>query len=436
VTQDSSKANQDGPKNATENAPEKLSDKAVDHASEKKSPAPKTAQAAPAAKVSKPADRVSVAKTKPVGRTNQVKVGLLWVIVLLIIVMVAGLGYWQWQAQSQRAALTNDQSGQSDNLQYWQQQQQVLAKKLDALRLSNEVALDTMSVQQTNLENNQARMDEALVSALEAVAKNQLDEGQALPQWELAEAEYLLRLASQRLAMEQASESAVALLKAADIIIRDSEQVGTYGIRRAIAADLAALSLVPSVDVEGVYASLAALSSLAAQLTFIPPQSDLTLVPKIVPINAQSTAMPASVNTNDWAQSMWQGVKHVGANVWGELRQLVKVQSRAQEDQQLLTPAAELLVRMRIEMALSQTQVALLRRQQTIYDQSLVSVKQLLGQYYRSSDLVSQAILTQIEILEKVKVLVNMPNINGSLTALQAFISTLHETPTEPLVGE
>ena len=315
MTQDSSKANQDGPKNATENAPEKVSDKALDHASEKKSPAPKTAQAAPAAKVSKPADRASVAKTKPVGRTNQVKFGLLWVIVLLLIVMVAGLGYWQWQAQSQRAALTNDQSGQSDNLQYWQQQQQGLAKKLDALRLSNEVALDTMSVQQTNLENNQARMDEALVSALEAVAKNQLDEGQALPQWELAEAEYLLRLASQRLAMEQASESAVALLKAADIIIRDSEQVGTYGIRRAIAADLAALSLVPSVDVEGVYASLAALSSLAAQLTFIPPQSDLTLVPKIVPINAQSTAMPASVNTNDWAQSMWQGVKHVGANV-------------------------------------------------------------------------------------------------------------------------
>ncbi|MBT7330076.1 MAG: hypothetical protein HN804_03475, partial [Oceanospirillaceae bacterium] len=311
MTQDSNKANQDGPENATENAPEKVSDKALDHASDKKPPAPKTSQAA---KVSKPADRASVAKTKPVVRTNQAKVGLLWVVVLLLIVMVVGLGYWQWQAQSQRATLTNDQSGQSDNLQYWQQQQQVLAKKLDALRLSNEVALNTMSAQQTNLENNQTRMDGALVSALEAVAKNQLDEGQALPQWELAEAEYLLRLASQRLAMEQASESAVALLKAADIIIRDSEQVGTYGIRRAIAADLAALSLVPSVDVEGVYASLAALSSLAAQLTFIPPHSDLTLVPKIVPINVQSTAMLASVNNSDWAQSMWQGVKHVGAN--------------------------------------------------------------------------------------------------------------------------
>ena len=66
MTQDSNKANQDGPENATENAPEKVSDKALDHASDKKPPAPKTSQAA---KVSKPADRASVAKTKPVVRT-------------------------------------------------------------------------------------------------------------------------------------------------------------------------------------------------------------------------------------------------------------------------------------------------------------------------------------------------------------------------------
>jgi uroporphyrin-3 C-methyltransferase len=115
---------------------------------------------------------------------------------------------------------------------------------------------------------------------------------------------------------------------------------------------------------------------------------------------------------------------------------LVKVQSRTQGDQQLLTPAAELLVRMRIEMALSQTQVALLRRQQTIYDQSLVGVKQLLSQYYRSGDDVAQAMHAQIDALDDVKVLTNMPNISGSLVTLQGFIATLHESPTEPLVGE
>ena len=152
--------------------------------------------------------------------------------------------------------------------------------------------------------------------------------------------------------------------------------------------------------------------------------------------NLLPSAVPAAVETGNWTQPIWQGVKTLGSSVWGELKQLVKVQSRTQEDQQLLTPAAELLVRMRIEMALSQTQVALLRRQQTIYDQSLVGVKQLLAQYYRSSDPVAQAMYTQIDTLDEVKVLLNMPNISGSLVALQGFIATLHENTPEPLVGD
>jgi len=118
------------------------------------------------------------------------------------------------------------------------------------------------------------------------------------------------------------------------------------------------------------------------------------------------------------------------------LRQLVKVQSRTQADQQLLTPAAELLVRMRIEMALSQTQVALLRRQQSIYDQSLIQVQQLLQQYYRANDKVAQAMHKQVATLTEVEVLVTMPNISGSLNALQGFIATLHDTPSVSAVQE
>ncbi|MDC9720136.1 MAG: uroporphyrinogen-III C-methyltransferase [Gammaproteobacteria bacterium] len=385
------------------------------------------AKKTPTAKVSKPADRVAVAQSKPA------KQGTLWLVIVLLAFAISALGYMQWLAQSQRTALTSDQSGQSEDLQRWQQQQLVLAQKIDNLSSTNKAALNVINTQQADLQIQQTRMDAALATALENMAKTQLDQGQVLPQWQLAEAEYLLRLANQRLAMEQASESAIALLKAADIIIRDNEQVGTYGIRRAIAADLLALTAVPSVDVEGVYAQLAALSGLAEKLTFIPPRSDapaISTTPKAIIQNTDN----ASAAQQSWIQNTWQGTQHVAASVWGELKQLVKIQSRTQEDQQLLTPAAELLVRMRIEMALSQTQVALLRRQQTIYDQSLVSVQQLLTQYYRSNDAVAQAMRTQIDTLNDVKVLVTMPNISGSLVALQGFVARLHDAA--PAVGD
>ena len=409
------------------NANSKASDKAMD-------PKPSTTKAAAPAKVSKPADRATASKKNP---ASQGKLSLLWLLVLVLILAVGALGYLQWQTQSFTAAFTSDQSGQSKALKDWQQQQQAVTQKLAGLSTANAAAQQSIASEQNDIKENQKRMDEALAGALKAMAKTQLDQGKALPAWQLAEAEYLLRLANQRLAMEQASESAIALLSAADIIIRDSEQVGTYGIRRAIALDLAALTAVPSVDVEGVYAKLAALSMLASKLTFIPPHSQpaIASAPQASSNDTVSSTVPASA-TATWGQAIWSGTKEAGTTVLSELKQLVKVQSRTQADQQLLTPAAELLVRMRIEMALSQTQVALLRRQQGIYDQSLEGVKQLLAQYYRSNDAVAKAMYAQIDELDKVKVLVNMPNISGSLVALQGFITALHDVPAEPLVGE
>ncbi|MBT6078036.1 MAG: hypothetical protein HOH02_08785 [Oceanospirillaceae bacterium] len=381
--------------------------------------------------VSKPADRA--AKTKPAAaKPANAKHGLLW----LLVVAVGGLGYMQWQTQSQYHSIASDQTGQSANLQQWQQEQQTLTQKIAQLSEDQHSAITQLSQQQGDLSTQVNRMDSALINSMERMAKTQLDQGLVLPQWQLAEAEYLLRLANQRLAMEQASSSAIALLQAADIIIRDSEQVGTYGVRRAIAADLAALTLVPSIDVEGVYAQLAALTGQASQLTFIAPRAHVLPAVLAVAEVQDSAAATSETPSNSWAQLLWQSTQAVSASVWGELKQLVKVQSRTQADQQLLTPAAELLVRMRIEMALSQTQVALLRRQQGIYDQSLVHVQQLLRQYYRANDKVAQAMHKQVVTLAKVKVLVTMPNISGSLNALQRFIATLHDTPSVSAVQE
>lgn len=426
VTQDKSKTPAPTQTNTEPKSASKPSDK----------PASKSWAAHKTPDVSKPADRAVKAKntaSSPPAKTQSNSQGLLWLMWLLLLAAVLGLGYVQWQTQDQYAAMSNDQTGQSANLQRWQQEQQALAQQVADLASAQQTSQASQAVsrqQRGDLIQQIALMDAALVKSMQSMAKEQLDQGLVLPQWQLAEAEYLLRLANQRLAMEQASSSAIALLQAADIIVRDSEQVGTYAVRRAIAADLAALTMVPSVDVEGVYAQLAALTSQASQLSFIPPRTEVVPVKVAATTPTVQTQPTADQQSASWSQIAWQTTKDVSTGVWSELKQLVKVQSRTQADQQLLTPAAELLVRMRIEMALSQTQVALLRRQQTIYDQSLAGVQQLLQQYYRANDPVALAMQDKIARLADLKVLATMPNISGSLNALQSFIATLHNTPT------
>ena len=77
--------------------------------------------------------------------------------------------------------------------------------------------------------------------------------------WLRAEAQYLLRLANQRVVMARDTDSALALLDSADGILRQLDDVSLHDVRAAVAAEQAALRAVPKVDVEGIYLRLSAL---------------------------------------------------------------------------------------------------------------------------------------------------------------------------------
>ena len=85
--------------------------------------------------------------------------------------------------------------------------------------------------------------------------------------WLLAEAEYLLKLANQRVVIEKNAENAVSLLEEADGILRDLRDPDLYAIRQVLQRDLASLRLVEKIDREGMYLSLL---SLAEQVNALP----------------------------------------------------------------------------------------------------------------------------------------------------------------------
>ncbi|MDP6191237.1 MAG: uroporphyrinogen-III C-methyltransferase, partial [Gammaproteobacteria bacterium] len=240
----------------------------------------------------------------------------------------------------------------------------------------------------------QQSMDTALQQALQQMAQAQSEQQQQLPKWELAEAEYLLRLANQRLAMEQDPAVAVTLLQAADEIMRTSEQVGSYGVRQAIAQDISALLAVPMVDVEGLYARLAGLLEQSSGLAYIKPATAV-----VVPAQEPD---PISQTTKDlqaplsWDQKALQMAGNVLDGTMQELELLVRVQERTNADQLLLSPDIEALLRVRLQLALTQAQAALLRGQQGVYQSSLQQVAELLHEYYPASGPVVQAMNRQL----------------------------------------
>ena len=74
--------------------------------------------------------------------------------------------------------------------------------------------------------------------------------------WQMAEVEYLLRLASQRLLIAKDDRTALNLLASADTIIVSLADPSWFDLRTAIAADRLAIASVDNIDVDGLFLRL------------------------------------------------------------------------------------------------------------------------------------------------------------------------------------
>ena len=353
-------------------------------------------------------------KAMPTGR----KV-LIWL--LLILAIAASIVFYQnWQLKQtlnqftvQQLSVTENQVTQADLIQSLQQQQTDLQQAL--------------TQQSQALSAQESAVDTALEQAMQQLAQQQRQSHQQSPKLALAEAEYLLRLANQRLGIEQKPANVIPLLQAADEIIRTSKQIGSFAVRKAIAKDLMALKNVTHIDNEGIYAQLTGLVSLTNELRYVAPTAATPSTVLLSDTNATASNNTAEPQEDMLWNQLQQGVIAVASGTWQELKDLIRIQQRHSADQALLTPQAERLVRMRLQLILNQSQTALLQEQADIYQNALSQVQAILTQYYRPSDTVTRSMLNTISELQAMDTKPVMPSIHASLETLQALQAAVNK---------
>ncbi len=218
--------------------------------------------------------------------------------------------------------------------------------------------------------------------------------------WLLAEVEYLLRLANQRLIMTSDVASAQALLSSADGVLRELDDVGLYPVRRAVAEDLAALRAVPRQDIEGLYLRLSALGEAAAELAiFELPEAEERIEPE--------------------PPEDWQGrLRHGWEAALDKLSDYIIVRRRDAPMQALMDPQWERLVRQNLRMLLEQSQVALLSGNALLYRESLERARHWVQQFFESDAADARAIDRELAQLAGATINAEMPDISRSLEAL------------------
>ncbi len=233
--------------------------------------------------------------------------------------------------------------------------------------------------------------------------------------WLLAEAEYLLKLANQRIRIERSPEGAEALLEEADGILRDLDDPNMHPLRRAIAKDLTALKLLKKIDTEGIYLSLIALTE---EITNIP----VVLTPRV---ENQAAILEKEV-TDQTDKTFWQVVGGSWSRFTGSFDSYVRVVRHDKKPKPLLPVQDEMYLQQNLRLMLERAQLALLREQQDIFEQSLGQADQWLQTYYNESDVLNN-FRSELGALRQKTVVQTLPDISNSLHLLHEYIGELHQ---------
>jgi uroporphyrin-3 C-methyltransferase len=224
--------------------------------------------------------------------------------------------------------------------------------------------------------------------------------------WLLAEAEYLLRLANQRLELERDWDGAVSMLTAADNVLIETRNPRLDKVRAQIARELMALRAVPAVDRVGAIFRLQALQEQVTSLPWMPE--------KLIPDVAVEEE-PRVLEEQTWYWNTWFTVKD-------NITRMVRIRERDAPIAAPLTPDQQYYLQQNMHLMLEQAQVALLREQTELYTHSLGRVQEWLDQYLVMEDERTRAARAALAQLAAWDVSPERPDVTKSLILLQKLV--------------
>lgn len=251
----------------------------------------------------------------------------------------------------------------------------------------------------------------ALEQLYRDLAKNRDD-------WALAEIEQVLSTASQQLQLAGNVRGALIALQNADARLSRADRPQFIAIRRAIAQDIDRLKSLPSVDVTGVAVRL---DSLIAQVDTMPLLADEKPMVAPPPPRTRLATPPKGEpqSAYDWRVEVQERWSEWSAELWSDIRQLLRVRKVNQPEALLLSPEQAFFARENLKLRLLNARVALLSRNDSAFRSDLAEADRALQRYFDVRDRRTRAGRDLIRQLQESVLNIEMPTLANSLAAVR-----------------
>ncbi len=248
----------------------------------------------------------------------------------------------------------------------------------------------TVNAMQGSIRSLEQRLS-ATESGLVSVAASSQNSSVEL---DIAEIDFLLRTASERLQLFSDPTAADLALQAADLQLEALNDPMFLSVRQRIATARQELAAVPRLDPVALTARLGDLQTRVKDLPF------------------RGEAAPAPAPAPAEATGWWQSFKNT-------LASLVTVRRRVPEDQSMLSLDDKDYLRQGLWLQLESARLALVRNDSSVYSGSLERVHVTVSQFFEKGSPRVQAVLDEVSDLQKVSIAPAMPDISAPWVQLR-----------------
>lgn len=322
---------------------------------------------------------------------------------LLAVLLAAGLSALVWVDMRQRIGGTQEE----------------LARRLRDIEADARDARSIARQAQEGLRESQAK-----VSALEGRLAESQSQQLALEvlyqelsrnrdEWQLAEIEQVLAIAQQQLQLAGNVRAALLALQLAEARLSRNDRPQFVPVRRALARDIERLKSLPTVDFTGMSMKL---DSLVAQVDALPLAYDERAE------RAAAAKEAARPQAGFWSR--------LGAEIWGEIRQLVVVRQMDAPEPPLLPPTQAFFLKENLRLRLLNARLSLLARDEAGYREDVRVAQQWVRRYFDGRSKHTAEALAQLKQLGSTSISFEMPTISESLDAVRGFKTRRERAPS------
>lgn len=317
------------------------------------------------------------------------------IIILLVVVGLAGAGFYFMQTlrdkqkdsdSAIKGQMSKELADFKDQLAKIELRVNDANKRIDTKDEHFTKALDDLS------QRHSEQLQTTHKDLSESIGKIQRQLGKTRGDWLIADAEYLLSVADERLHLTGDVHTSLEALEAADQRLRESGDTGVIPVREKIAEEISLIKTVTVPDIVGTYVKIQSQQEQVEKLTLLLPFAGKVLSDK----------------TSEKANTSEQG----------GLLDVIGVRHSEQAIEAILKPEEASFIREQLRVKLEMVKIALVQHNEKLYLSALDDAKNWLKKHF-INNAASQHFAEELDKFSAIKIHSQFPDISLSLKLLR-----------------